>query len=732
MLASSEQSGISEPEVESGNAGSGNAGSVVDGSVGDRSVSGEAPSAGSGDAAPESAGTQSATHQSLLDVSQLILQHRDLAGLFRDLAARLRAIVPFDFLNLVLYDAASNTMRLHILEAATGIEPDVPEMEFSQEDSPSGWVYLHQESLVIPDVHAESRWPKVMDVLKRNRVVTCSWLPLTTAQHRLGALMFGFGSGGPLESQLDFMRQIAAQVAVAVDNTLNFEKAEKYQRQLARERDRLQVLLEITNALVSELDIRELFPSITACLRRVMPSEYSSLALLEPDGRALKNYALVFEGNPEIIPQGAAARLEETPAGRAVENRRPIVLDAHELARFKSVLAQRLAGAGLQSFCSIPLITRNRVLGTLNVGSMKEDAFAPADVDFLTQVAGQAAIAIENATAFQEIAQLKDKLAEEKLYLEDEIRTEKNFGEIIGDDPAFRRVLDQLATVAPTDASVLILGETGTGKELIARAIHDLSGRRERTFVKLNCAAIPTGLLESELFGHERGAFTGAIAQKVGRFELAHKGTLFLDEVGDIPLELQPKLLRALQEHEFERLGSVRTIKVDVRLVAATNRNLAQMIADHEFRSDLYYRLSVFPLSLPPLRERTADIPKLVRYFTQKYARRMNKRVESIPTETMDALIGYAWPGNVRELENLIERAVILTRGASLEIPLTELRRAPETISPVTLEDAERDHILRVLEQAGGVVGGPAGAAARLGMKRTTLQSKMKKLGIAR
>jgi formate hydrogenlyase transcriptional activator len=701
MLARSEQSGIAESQLES------------------HSVDSQGPD------------SQSAAHQSLLDVSQAILQHRDLSGLFRDLAARLRAIVPFDFLNLVLYDAASNTMRLHILESTTEVEPHVPEMEFPPEESPSGWVYVHQEPLVIPDVNKETRWPKIMDVLKRNSVVSSSWLPLTTAQHRLGALMFGFVSGRPLESQMDFMRQISAQVAVAVDNTLNFENAEKYQQQLARERDRLQVLLEITNALVSQLDIRELFPSIAACLRRVMPSEYSSLALLEEGGALLRNHALVFAGNPDIIPQGTGAALDHTPAGRAVETRRPVVLDQAGLAHC-SPLLQRLAAAGLKSVCCIPLITRNGVLGTLNVGSMKENAFMPPDVDFLTQVAGQAAIAIENATAFQQIAQLKDQLAEEKLYLQDEIRTEQNFGEIIGDDPAFRRVLEQCATVAPTDASVLILGETGTGKELIARAIHDLSGRRDRTFVKLNCAAIPTGLLESELFGHEKGAFTGAIAQKVGRFELANKGTLFLDEVGDIPLELQPKLLRALQEHEFERLGGVRTIKVDVRLVAATNRDLSQMIASREFRSDLYYRLSVFPLSLPPLRERTGDIPKLVRYFTQKYAQRMNKRVETIPSAAMEALVSYAWPGNVRELENLIERAVILTRGNSLEIPLAELRAAPDTTIPVTLEDAERDHIRRALEQAAGVVGGRHGAAARLGMKRTTLQSKMKKLGISR
>jgi formate hydrogenlyase transcriptional activator len=302
----------------------------------------------------------------------------------------------------------------------------------------------------------------------------------------------------------------------------------------------------------------------------------------------------------------------------------------------------------------------------------------------------------------------------------------------VGDSPSFQSVLEQVETVAPTDASVLILGETGTGKELIARAIHDLSSRRDRTFVKLNCAAIPTGLLESELFGHEKGAFTGAITQKAGRFELANKGTLFLDEIGDIPLELQPKLLRAIQEQEFERLGGTRTIHVDVRLVAATNRDLNQMINERQFRTDLYYRLSVFPVSVPPLRERPDDIPKLVRYFAQKYSRRMNRPVETIPSEAMEALVRYPWPGNVRELENLIERAVILTRGPVLQIPLTELRGAPESGTPITLQEAERDHIRRVLEKSNWVIGGPNGAASRLGMKRTTLQSKMKKLGISR
>ena len=672
-------------------------------------------------------------YQSLLDVSKAILQHRDLAGLFRDLSTRLRSILRFDFLNLVLHDTATNTMRLHILETASGAPAEAPQLELAPEESPSGWVFLHQEPLVIPDVRLETRWPSVMELLRRNNIVTSCWLPLTTAQHRLGALVFGFGPAPDVHEQLDLMRQIAAQVAVAVDNTLNFEKAEKYQQQLARERDRLQVLLEITNTLVSELDIRDLFPSITACVRRAVPHEYSSLALRVPGTDQLRVHALVFDGPGGVLEEGASTAMSETPAGEAVETRRPVILDADALARVSSPIVQRLAKAGLKSICCLPLITRLHVLGTLNVGSTRERAFSDSDIDFLSQVAGQAAIAIENATSYQEIGQLKDQLAEEKLYLQDEIRTDRNFGEIIGDSPQFRSVLDQVETVAPTDASVMILGETGTGKELIARALHDLSGRRERTFVKLNCAAIPTGLLESELFGHEKGAFTGAIMQKAGRFELANKGTLFLDEIGDIPLELQPKLLRALQEHEFERLGGTRTIKVDVRLVAATNRDLAQMINERQFRTDLYYRLSVFPISVPPLRERVDDIPKLVRYFTQKFARRMNKHVESISQETMDALVRYPWPGNVRELENLIERAVILTRGTTLQIPISELRSAStETASPVTLEEAERDHIRRVLERSNGVVGGPNGAAAKLGMKRTTLQSKMKKLGIAK
>jgi len=340
---------------------------------------------------------------------------------------------------------------------------------------------------------------------------------------------------------------------------------------------------------------------------------------------------------------------------------------------------------------------------------------------------------------------LTDKLAQEKLYLEDEIRTEANFEEIVGKSTELRRVLGLVETVAPTDSTVLVYGDTGTGKELIARAIHNLSPRRAKTFVKLNCAAIPTGLLESELFGHEKGAFTGAIAQRVGRLELANNGTLFLDEIGDIPLELQPKLLRVLQEREFERLGSTRTLSTNVRLIAATNRDLGAMVEEQKFRSDLFFRLNVFPVKLPALRDRPEDIPLLVRHFAEEFSRRMNRTIETIPSETMNALCQYSWPGNIRELQNVIERAVILSSGPTLKVPVAELQ--PRTMTVPASEDAssrstrrrpvrsilaevDRDEIIQALKEADGRVGGPSGAAFRLGLKRTTFITRMKKLGI--
>jgi len=444
----------------------------------------------------------------------------------------------------------------------------------------------------------------------------------------------------------------------------------------------------------------------------------------------LRQLAMDFPESRGFVKEGWHLPVEGTELGRVFKTGEPHVVRTK--AGFVSDWSTPMAHAeDLESGCALPLISRGRTLGVLTLGSRVENSVSPEDVDFLMQAAGQVAIAIENALAYREIAELKDKLAQEKLYLEDEIRGEMDFEGIVGQSSALRHVLNLVETVAPSDSTVLLLGETGTGKELIARAIHERSRRRERTFVKLNCAAIPTGLLESELFGHERGAFTGAIAQKIGRLELADQGSLFLDEVGDIPVEIQPKLLRALQEREFERLGSNRTKKVDIRLVAATNRDLEKMMENREFRSDLYYRLNVFPIRIPPLRERPEDIPLLARYFIQKHGRRMNKEIESIPAAAMRKLSSWHWPGNIRELENFIERSVILTHGTALQAPIGELSNNGRNAPVVgTREANERDEIVRVLKITDGRVAGTDGAAARMDIKRTTLISRMKKLGI--
>jgi formate hydrogenlyase transcriptional activator len=504
-------------------------------------------------------------------------------------------------------------------------------------------------------------------------------------------------------------------------------------KKLQQQADRYQALLKVAEAISVCRDLRELFRELTQCLPEVVDVNFVGLALYDPELKVMRLHTLQANIPVEIETEGSNVPLDDGPAGIVWKTQQPLLIQNLAEERRWPRMMQMMREDGVQSCVTVPLNVARRRLGVLGFLSVKRDAYGESDLEFLKQVANQVAVAVDNALAYQQIEALKNKLAKEKRYLEDEIRTGHNFEEITGRSPALIEVLKQVEIVAPTDATVLIQGETGTGKELIARAIHNSSGRRERTFVKINCAAIPTGLLESELFGHERGAFTNAIAQKVGRFELAHQGTLFLDEVGDISLELQSKLLRVLQEQEFERLGSTKTIKVNVRVVAATNRDLAQMIADKQFRTDLYYRLNIFPILLPPLRERSQDIPLLVRYFAQKYAGRMNKKLEPIPPDVIKALIAYPWPGNVRELENLIERSVILSQGPALAVPLGELKVLKKGSSGAsTLEDAEREHIIRTLTEVNWVVGGPSGAAARLGIKRSTLQFKIKKLGIVR
>ena len=670
----------------------------------------------------------------LLEVTESIASHRDLGELLQDLAQRLPSIVPFDYINVVLHEPTRNVMRLWLLVASVPSTIS-PGLEMPVEESPGGWVWTHQQPLTVNDLSQEHRFPKLMSILRENGVNSFCAVPLTTAQRRLGAM--GFGSlqlRTYQDADLQFMQQVAKQVAVAIDNAFNSEAAIAYQRQLAHERDRQRLLLEVNNAVIAHLELRQLLKAISASLSRVVPHDLAGFALFDHDTQRLSAHALDFPRNQEFVETGDTIPLEGTPEGKAFTSRQTVLIRNLDTTEFPAEIIKRAEAAGLRSGCAVPLISHGKVLGTLSVVSMQENAFSQDDAELLTQIGAQVAIAVENALAFKQIARLKDKLTEEKLYLQEEIQTEYNFQEIVGDSQTLRRVLKDVQTVAATASTVLILGETGSGKELIARALHNLSDRRERTFVKLNCAAIPTGLLESELFGHERGAFTGAIATKIGRFETADRGTLFLDEVGEIPLELQVKLLRVLQEQEFERLGSTRTMRVDVRVVAATNRDLEHMVEEQRFRSDLYYRLKVFPIMLPPLRERAEDIPALVRHFAQKFALRMKKRIETIPAEAMKALQAYPWPGNVRELENFIERAVILTSGADLRAPLSELKvlSPPSNGSLKTLEDAEREHILKALREAKWTIGGSAGAAAKLGMKRTTLQSKMQKLGIMR
>jgi formate hydrogenlyase transcriptional activator len=671
-------------------------------------------------------GADRARDETLLEVAESIASHRQLSTLFADLRVCLKRLVSFDFISLTLLDPKEGVVRLHILEADQPVQPS-PLTALPIGDSPTFLALQSREPYYMPDSTAESRFPVIRDLLADYGIQSYCTLPLFTAQRDIGGLHFGsLRTHAYTQEDIAFMQEVAREVALAVDNALAHEAARVAEAQLARERDRLRTLLEINNAVVSCLASQKLFQTIGASLRRTFGLDYASLLIYDPEVRALRFHMLDFPESTGAIREDAVVPIEDSLAGQVFRSLEGRMFTGEEI-RATSVLEAE----GLCSVCCSPLIIRGQALGTLNVASRREGFFTPEDVSFFTQVAAQIAIALDNSLSYKRIEELNARLEEEKVYLEDEIRTENRFEEIIGQSPVLRAMLKQVETVAPTDSTVLICGETGTGKELLARAIHELSDRRQGTFVKLNCAAIPTGLLESEMFGHEKGAFTGAIAQRIGRFELAHRGTMFLDEVAEIPLELQTKLLRVLQEREFERLGSSRTIHTDARLVAATNRDLASMVEERQFRADLYYRINVFPITVPPLRDRRDDIPLLVRYFVQQNARRMHRRIATIPSQTMQALVHYDWPGNIRELQNFIERAVIVSPGTVLEAPIRELKRGHlKTPGAVTLASAEREAIVAALRDSGGRVAGPRGAAARLGLKRTTLQAKMRKLGV--
>jgi len=685
-------------------------------------------------------------YETLVRVSQAIGTHGDLRELFGVLVNELHRIVQFDFIGVSLRDKNSDIFQNYFIDMASRSEL-VPEHELTPEQTLTFWVYERQEPLLRSTNEMEPCYARLQAIFKRHSIRSICALPLTTAHRKLGTITFGSMQVDTYSpSEVRFMSQVAGYIALAFDDALNFAGLRRASEELQSKNDRLQLLLDVTNQLVSNLELRDLLCAIWQDVRRVMKCDYAGLSLPDAENKQLRLYAVDFPEGKGFLQEDLVYSIEGSPSGTAFRTMKPMTLQSPFTGWLHFPIVQIAVREDLKSFCFLPLISRNRAIGTLVLARLRNDAFSQADIEFLSQVANQIALAVENALAFREIRELKEQLSKEKLYLEDEIRAEMNFSQIIGSSPSLRKALKRVETVAPTDSTVLIYGETGTGKELIARAIHDLSPRRAKPFVKLNCAAIPTGLLESELFGHEKGAFTGAIAQRIGRFEVADGGTIFLDEIGEIPLELQTKLLRVLQEREFERLGSSRTIRTDARLIAATNRDLEAMVSEQKFRSDLFFRLDVFPVHVPALRERDGDIPLLVRHFTQQFSRRMKKAVETIPSAAMDALCRYQWPGNIRELQNVVERAVIISTGPALSVDVADLKfpkishpdeKAIGTKSETNgglhnvLQQTERQQILQALKQCNWVVAGPHGAAARLGMNRSTLQLRIRKLGIA-
>jgi formate hydrogenlyase transcriptional activator len=685
-------------------------------------------------------------YETLVRVSRSIATHRDPKEIFGILMDELQGVVQFDFIGVSLRDQDSDTFQNYFIDMTSRSEL-VPEDKLTPEETLTTWVYERQEPRLRSTDEMEPCYGRLQAILKGLYIRSICALPLTTAHRRLGVITFGSKQVDAYSpNEVLFVSQVVDYIALAFDDALNFAALRQASEELQSKNDRLQLLLDVTNQVVSNLELRDLLRAVSQDVRRVMQCDYAGLSLPDADNKHLRLYAVDFPESKGFLQEELVYSIEGSPSGTAFRTMKPLTLRSPFTGWINYPIVQSAVREGLKSFCFLPLISRNRAIGTLVLGRLRDDSFSQSDISFLTQVANQIALAVENALAYREIRELKEQLSKEKLYLEDEIRTQMNFAQIIGNSASLRRVLKQVETVAPTDSTVLIYGETGTGKELIARGIHDLSPRRSKPFVKLNCAAIPTGLLESELFGHEKGAFTGAIAQRVGRFEVADGGTIFLDEIGEIPLELQTKLLRVLQEREFERLGSSRTLRTDARLIAATNRDLEAMVSEQTFRSDLFFRLNVFPVHVPPLRERQGDIPLLVRHFTQQFSTRMKKVMETIPSAAMDALCRYHWPGNIRELQNVIERAVIISTGPALSIDVSDLKiskagpPADKSASPKStngplhdvLAETERQQILRALKNCHWVVAGPNGAAAHLGMKRSTLQLRMHKLGIAR
>ena len=676
--------------------------------------------------------------EAVLDILRLILAEAPLVEVLTIIAQLVESPNDGTLCTIWLPHDDGKQLYCAVAPSLPGFIANVGSMLIDPKGGSCGTAVYRREPVYVTDILNDPIWDQYRHLLLPYGIRAVWSRPLFTTKGKvLGTFAIHYREPrSPGCADLQMIENASHIAGIAIERHLNEES-------LRLEHDRLRLLLEITNSMTSKLDLRRLVETLSTDLLRVTRCDFCALLLPDADSSQLRVTILYNPAGRGSIVDGTKVPLKGSTCGKAFLsgknqhiNRLEDLRDDPETygSREGRPFSERVMAEGLKSGCELPLVGRKEVVGVLGAFSRSERAFSEDEFVFLEQVTRQVAIAVENALEFEKATEDRVSETKRRLYLEEEIRTE--FGLIVGESPALKNALHLVSVVAPTCSSVMIQGETGTGKELMARAIHNLSDRKERAFVKLNCAAIPLGLLESELFGHEKGAFTGAIAQKTGRFELANKGTLFLDEVGDIPLELQAKLLRVLQEQEFERLGSNRTHKVDVRLIAATHRDLPAMVKKTTFREDLYYRLKVFPINVPALRQRAEDIPKLVWHFTDFYARRMNKRIDTIASETMDALVRYRWPGNVRELQNFIERAVILSPHTVLRAPTSELEsfsaHKSSNMIMTGLEEVERDHIVRALEASNWVVGGRSGAAERLGMKRTSLVYKMQKLRIIR
>jgi formate hydrogenlyase transcriptional activator len=678
----------------------------------------------------------------LVGVSSALASQPDIHAVLHSVAALLSKVVRFDSVTLLLTKEQDGVAQVYALER--GAEDPAIEIgtEVPFEGTAIATAMGEQQPIFVPDTKTEILKIPALAQYASLKGVKCAYIfPFSSTRRKLGVLIFGATGHEQYGAEdIELMSLVAKHVSVALESALALKVAERYRSELERERqeleterDRLKLLLQINNHTVTHLDVNELLRAASVSIRKFFKNAFTGFWLFAQGTSQLQCISLDFPGSSGFIENIQSPSLSESEL-EGMRTRAPKIWGHKEIEELPSFLSQPLRAESIISLVSVPLVGATNLLGMISLGNRRKDAFSQLDFDLLSQIANQISLALESALAYGRLNVSRNRLEDERHYLESEIRSQYNFEDIVGNSPTLKKVLDQVAIVAQTDATVLLIGETGTGKELIARAIHNLSPRRDRTFVRLNCAAIPQGLMESELFGHEKGAFTGALVQKRGRVELAHEGSLFLDEVGDINPELQPKLLRVLQEKEFERLGSNRTVKVDVRLIAATHRDLPAMVQNGEFREDLYYRLNVFPIYIPPLRDRKEDIPQLVHYFVASLSHKMRKSIRIIPRNVMEKMISWHWPGNVRELQNFVERSVILTRDETLAAPISELslRVPPLRSSSATLDAAERAIILQALRDTGGKVSGTGGAAERLGLKRTTLQGKMLRLGIRR